>query len=90
MYDVYEGKENRQKIVFDEIYGNELERFARHLASLHIAEIEEGGEIPNTITFFDMLGIDRIVMSGRLRQEDCEFYASMGYIARPCLNKIGF
>lgn len=60
MYDVYEGKENRQKIVFDEIYGNELERFARHLASLHIAEIEEGGEIPNTITFFDMLGIDRI------------------------------
>lgn len=60
MYDVFEGKENRQKIVYDEADDSELEHFARHLSSLHVAELEEGGEIPNSITFFEMLGVNRI------------------------------
>lgn len=60
MYDVYEGKEKRQKITFDVVDGSELESFARHLSSLHVAELEEGGEIPASISFFEMLGVNRI------------------------------
>ena len=60
MYDVYEGRENRKKIVFDAVNEQQLEHFARRLSSLHVAEMEEGGEIPASITFFEMLKVNRI------------------------------
>ena len=59
-YNVFDGKNVRQRIVFDKFREKKLNSFARHLSSLHIAEIEEGGEIPNAITFFDMFHINRI------------------------------
>lgn len=60
MYDVYEGRGNRQQIVFDSVTRQSLEQFARQLASLRVSELEEGGEIPNSITFFEMFHINQI------------------------------
>lgn len=60
MYDVYQSRKERQVIQFDAVSNEQLNSFARHLASLHVPETEEGGEIPNAITFFDMYNINRI------------------------------
>lgn len=60
MYDVYESRKERQQIQFDKVDRKQLDTFARHLSSLHVPETEEGGEIPNSITFFDMYNINRI------------------------------
>lgn len=57
MYDVSEGEEHGQRIQFDQLDGFYLERFARHLATLKVQEMEKGGEIPNALTFFEMLGV---------------------------------
>lgn len=36
-----------------------LEQLARHLSDIEVNEIEVGGEIPNSITFFEMYGVAR-------------------------------
>ncbi len=46
-------------IVFDRVDKNELEHFARRVSKLKVLEIEAGGEIPNSLTFFDMMGIKK-------------------------------
>lgn len=60
MYDVYADQKEKQIIKFDDISAKALEKFARHLASLQVLEVEEGGEIPNSITFFEMLDINKL------------------------------
>lgn len=59
MYDVGMGEEHGQGIQFDQLDSFRLERFARHLATLQVQEMEKGGEIPNALTFFEMLGVSR-------------------------------
>lgn len=59
MYDMELGEEQGQKIQFDQIDGFHLERFSRHLATLQVQEMEKGGEIPNALTFFEMLGVSK-------------------------------
>lgn len=59
MYDVLEGEDNRQSVKFDRVDHGRLDRFARHLATLQVQEIEKGGEIPNTLTFFEMMNISK-------------------------------
>lgn len=59
MYEVSDAPDERQKIEFDQVDEKQLERFSRHLSSLRVREIEEGGEIPNSLTFFEMLGVNR-------------------------------
>ncbi len=59
MYDVFASGKQRQKIVFDQIQEGKLEKFARHLSTLRVLEVEEGGEIPSALTFFDMLKIQK-------------------------------
>lgn len=60
MYYVFDSKKDRQEIHFDEMDVISLNSFARHLSTLHVEESEQGGEIPNNITFFEMMGIHRI------------------------------
>lgn len=59
MYDVLAGEENRQKLKFDHADDYQLDRFARHLATLQVKEMEKGGEIPASLTFFEMMGVSR-------------------------------
>lgn len=48
---------DRVPVRFDEISQAEFERFARRLSAIEVNEVEKGGEIPNSLTFFDMLGV---------------------------------
>lgn len=60
MYHVNESKSSRMQIQFDPIVPMKLEWFARKISALKVVEMEDGGEVPNSITFFEMLHIDRI------------------------------
>ena len=44
-------------VVLDRVEKEDLNRFAHVLSNVDVNEVETGGEIPNTITFFDMYGI---------------------------------
>ena len=57
MYDVLAGEGQGQKISFDQADSFRLEKFARHLSTLQVQEMEKGGEIPNSLTFFEMMGV---------------------------------
>lgn len=60
MYDIFQGKMERQKIEFDSFSVDALEKFSRNLSTLHVPDNEDGGEMPNAITFFEMIGVERI------------------------------
>lgn len=59
MYKVSDAQNEKQSIHFDSVNSTALESFARHLSSLKVLELESGGEIPNGLTFFEMLKINR-------------------------------
>lgn len=57
MYGIADDVEDRVAIDFDFVHNIQLERLARTLADIEVSEIETGGDIPNSLTFFDMFGI---------------------------------
>ena len=59
VYNVSAQKEDRTKVQFDSFDANGLERFCRRLSNIEVQEVETGGEIPNSLTFFEMYGISR-------------------------------
>ena len=50
----------REQIEFDTVSPAALNRFARHLSNLEVNEVEVGGDIPGSITFFEMYGVTRM------------------------------
>ena len=60
MYHTQEEEREVGRLAPDSVNGDALEQFARHLSNIEVNEIEIGGEIPNSITFFDMHGITRL------------------------------
>ncbi len=50
----------REKIEFDSVSPAALNRFARRLSNLEVSEVEVGGDIPGSITFFEMYGVTRL------------------------------
>lgn len=46
-------------IEFDHVSTERLMRFAKKLSNIEINEVENGGEVPDSISFFDMYGISR-------------------------------
>ena len=59
LYSVSTQKNDRTEIAFDRLNPSSLDDFARHISNLEVQEIETGGEIPNTLTFFEMYGVSR-------------------------------
>lgn len=59
MYEVSASENKKQKIAFDQVADKDLEAFSRHLSTLQVQEMETGGEIPSSLTFFEMLKINR-------------------------------
>lgn len=46
-----------ERAVLDRIEKADLNQFAHILANVEVNEVDTGGEIPNTVTFFDMYGV---------------------------------
>lgn len=59
MYNVSAQKEDRIVVHFDRIDSKKLDRFSRNLSNIEVQEAESGGEIPSSLTFFDMYGITK-------------------------------
>ena len=57
VYDVTQKLEERTKIEFDIVSVTRLERLARTLANIEVSEIEIGGEIPSSLSFFELYNI---------------------------------
>ena len=47
------------RIRFDSVDDEALEHFARRISRLQVREVESGGDIPASLTFFEMMGIKR-------------------------------
>lgn len=60
MYSVTDSMEERTAIRFDHITARQLEWLARTLANIEVNEGEKGGDMPNSLTFFEMYGINRL------------------------------
>ncbi len=59
MYAVNVDESQKQRIAFDHLEENALEDFSRHLSTLQVREMEQGGDIPGSLTFFEMLNVTR-------------------------------
>lgn len=60
MYDIEEDIEARKQIRFDYISNAQLEAMARNLANIQVHETQSGGDIPTSLSFFDMYGVRRL------------------------------
>lgn len=57
MYSLDSDVEDRVQINFDIINNVQLEKLSRTLADIEVSELETGGDIPSTLSFFDMYGV---------------------------------
>lgn len=59
-YYVTDGLDDRISIKYDQLGANVLEQMGRRLCGVKVKEETSGGEIPNSLTFFDMYGISKL------------------------------
>ena len=60
MYGTEDNIEKRKAISFDTISNRQLEKLSRALADIEVAGSKTSGELPASLTFFDMYGIKRL------------------------------
>ena len=60
MYGIEEDIEDRKHVSFDTISNVQLETMARTLANIQVHETQSGGDIPQSLSFFDMYGVKRL------------------------------
>lgn len=60
VYSVGEQEHIRQELVFDTIAPYQVEQMARRMTPMRVNEMEHSGDIPNTLTFFEMMKIDQL------------------------------
>lgn len=53
-------EEEKHTIQFDIVNAQMLEKMSRVLSNITVSETEIGGEIPNSLTFFEMYGVNRL------------------------------
>ena len=59
-YDVSTVDAKKRAVDFDEVLPGEAEHFARWLSGIRVNELENGGELPNSISFFDMYDVQSL------------------------------
>lgn len=59
-YAVSQEKEDFVTIEFDDISDEKLENFSRKLSNIYVTETGSGGDIPSSISFFDMYGVNKL------------------------------
>ena len=60
MYRMDDDVEERLRIRFDMLPDMQLERFARKLSSIEVNEEETGGDVPSSLSFFEMYGVNSL------------------------------
>ncbi len=58
IYDLSEDEST--EVTFDDVSGDQIEIFARRLLSIEVKETEKGSDIPNALSFFDMMGVSTL------------------------------
>lgn len=58
MYHIEDDMEERIAIQFDKISDTQLQKLARRLANIEVNESETGGDIPSSLSFFDMYKVN--------------------------------
>jgi len=59
IYDTRDGREAGASLQFDHVSDELLCGLSKSLGRIEVVEADQDGEIPNTLTFFDMFGIER-------------------------------
>lgn len=59
VYTTTDENTDKRPVAFDEVSDSKLMGFAKRLANIEVNETESGGEVPNSISFFDMYGISK-------------------------------
>ncbi len=60
MYGTEGNLEDRVPVSFDHVTNSQLEKFCRMLADIEVTGTKTSGELPGSLTFFDMYGIKRL------------------------------
>lgn len=60
IYNIAEGSQHVKEVEFDSVRLDELEILARRLSGIEVNEVERGGEIPNSLDFFEMAGVSSL------------------------------
>ncbi len=60
IYDVNNADDGRINIEFDSVSVGELEKFARTIMNVEVAETEVGGEIASSLNFFEMYSVKKL------------------------------
>lgn len=60
IYNVFDDFSQRKPVRFDITNSEAVEKFARRIADIEVRELETGGEIPASLTFFDMYGVSEL------------------------------
>ncbi len=60
IYSVRDDRADRIPVVFDKVDNRSLGNFTRRLSSIEVNEVETGGEIPASLTFFEMMGVETL------------------------------
>lgn len=59
IYDMREGREYGTAVQFDQVSDKSLWKLSKALGRIEVVESGQDGEIPNSLTFFDMYGVGR-------------------------------